>query len=146
MVKYKGKTITNSLIVKEIAEKCCALGIDNFVTSFLVPYGKVLYRMKTNGFENIAFDKSKQLEYFQKLRKHINDHGGELYACSVEGLPKSACIDGDLLQKLHPDQSPCSLFQPASRESCGCVHSIDVGWYNLPCKSCCIYCYANPDV
>lgn len=142
----EGKLITNSQTVKEIVTKCSELGITEYVTSFLVPYGKVLQRLEANGLSAVKYSEEKKFEYFKKLKNFVNEHGGELYACSVPGLPRTACVDGELLQKLHPDKAPCSIYRPKTREDCNCSHSIDLGWYTNRCLSGCLYCYANTEV
>lgn len=65
-------------------------------------------------------------------------------ACSVPGLPESKCIDGKLLQKLHPLNRPTRLDEPRHRALCGCTFSIDIGgWPPKKCFTGCQYCYAN---
>ena len=70
--------------------------------------------------------------------------GVTLHACCVPGLPRSRCVDGELLSRLHPKGYPCSKRRAkGQRPLCGCTESFDIGWYK-PCPTGCLYCYANP--
>ena len=74
----------------------------------------------------------------------------ELYICSQDryskaaGIKPSACIDGILLEKLHPKHEPVSTKKDKSqRKECRCTESVDIGSYKQSCPHACVYCYAS---
>ncbi len=79
--------------------------------------------------------------------------GLKLFSCSqdflaeVPGIEPSSCIDGRLLQSLHPGGEPVSLAKDKTqRLECRCTESVDIGSYTQSCPHSCLYCYANPRV
>jgi hypothetical protein len=76
-----------------------------------------------------------------------------LHACSqpvlagVPGVRPSACVDGALLETLHPRREPASRRKDrGQRAACLCTESKDIGSYTQACRHRCTYCYANPKV
>jgi hypothetical protein len=74
-----------------------------------------------------------------------------LHACSqpalagVPGVRPSACIDGAILETLHPQREPASRRKDrGQRAACLCTESKDIGSYTQACPHGCVYCYANP--
>jgi DNA repair photolyase len=63
----------------------------------------------------------------------------------VPGIRPSACINGRLLQELHPNGAPVSVRKDRTqRRECRCTESVDIGSYTQTCPHSCVYCYANP--
>jgi len=86
-------------------------------------------------------ERMKTVEWISNIS---NKHNVNIYACSVPGLPESRCVDGFLLQNLHPNQRPVRLDEPRKRKHCACTYSIDIGgWPPKKCYTGCQYCYAN---
>lgn len=122
-------------------------GIRNYSFSFLEKgvYRKVDSRFTNRSLEILSPNTEERLDFYSKTTQYSRNLKVSISACSVEGLPQSACIDGELLQNLHPQQWPVDLTQPHSRELCGCTKSIDIGgWPPKECNSGCLYCYSRP--
>lgn len=74
-------------------------------------------------------------------------HGMTIRTCSEAGdlsgfhIQKGKCIDDQLIAGLL-GRLLAVRKDPAQREECGCVKSVDIGAYNT-CSHFCRYCYAN---
>jgi len=140
-VKKSDKIITNYKEIEDIIITAANLGVKTFSTSFCYPYGKVIKRLKAKGFDLVGFTDKEQIEILNELSSLTS---ATVYACNIPGFPTSKCIDGELLSRLHPQKESCSILKAKNqRPLCGCTHSIDIGWYDMYCKSGCLYCYAN---
>jgi len=141
-LKQNDTIIDNFENVKKIISTAQSCGVNTFSTSFCSPYEKVINRLFRHGYRLLQSSRSEQIQRYNVLEKFTKP--GILYACNIPGAPVSKCIDGDLLSRLHPLQEACSNTRAKNqRELCGCTHSVDLGWYNMVCKSGCLYCYAN---
>ncbi|MCG8402937.1 MAG: DUF1848 domain-containing protein [Firmicutes bacterium] len=144
ILRREGGVITNISVAEQIIGQAADMGITVFSTSFMEEYPKVRRRLSGHGYEIITLSQNKRVKMVNQLRKIAVSHGGRLYTCAVPGLATSRCIDGPLLQKLHPKKEPCSIKKAAGqRELCGCSESTDIGWYSMYCRSGCLYCYAG---
>lgn len=150
LIKIKdaaGNFYSNVSEFAKIVEATSAQGIRYYTFSLMQPgiYRKVDQRFEKEGISLLAFSiqEQKQLRLqFQALEKRLNI---KISACCVEGWPGSACIDGEILMKLHPSAPAVSLREPHSRPLCGCTRSTDLGgWPPKACLTGCIYCYARP--
>lgn len=142
-----GEVFSNYDKFFEITEMLYPKGINRYSFSFLEKdvYKKVDSRFRKHGIEIIPPDANEREEMTIRFNRYALDKKVIISACSVPGLPQSACIDGYLLQKLHPKQLPLDLAEPRSRELCGCTKSVDIGgWPPKTCFSGCMYCYARP--
>lgn len=122
-------------------------GIRNYSFSFLEKgiYNKVDSRFSNRLLEIIPPTTPERLDFCSQVTQYAQEKNISISACSVPGLPQSACIDGKLLQSLHNRKWPVELSQPHSRELCGCTKSIDIGgWPPKICNSGCLYCYSRP--
>lgn len=143
----KGEFYSNYEECKDTIEKCSALGIRKFSFSFVEPgiYRKVDRRFQQLGITLIKFDEilRNKIRYeFSDLEKKL---GVDISGCCIEDWPVSSCINGRMLQQLHPQKLDVSLCQPHSRPLCGCTASIDIGgWPPKTCPTGCDYCYARP--
>lgn len=146
LVVKKGGNITSNLeTAAEIIHRAGEWGIKSFSTSFLEEYPKVKNRLQRHGYNIVTLPPEERKEVIARLQAAANCHGGTVYTCCVPGLPTSACIDGKLLTRLHPRREECSHRKAAGqRKLCGCTESVDIGWYNMTCRSGCLYCYASP--
>lgn len=140
----EGKRYSNIERFPQIAEAAAENSIRRITTSWMADYKKVIRRLEKHNIAIAEYNREKQIEY---LQNECAQRGLELHGCCVEGLPVSRCIDGYLLQALHPNNERCSLARDSSqRPLCGCTKSKDVGWYSQSCIGGCLYCYANPAV
>lgn len=142
--KENSRVITNIELVEEIIKKAGQMGVRTFSTSFMDEYPKVKKRLTRHGYINIPISPDQQKQIIDRYAGIASNFGGRVYACCIPGFNRSACIDGNLLTKLHPEGIECSNSKAkGQRELCGCTESVDIGWYNMTCKSGCLYCYAN---
>ncbi len=137
---------TNIHEFKNIAGAAAEVGVRNISISWMQVYKKVSARLRRFGIEPLAIKKGRWNEEVSHLRQIAARHGLRLHFCCVPELPQSRCIDGEVLNRLHPGGQVCSE-EPAKgqRELCGCTESWDIGWYSK-CVGGCLYCYANPQV
>ena len=137
-----GVYYTNLHLYEEVAEVAARWGVPAVTVSWVQMYPKVIRRLRRHGITPAPFDLAYQWGWMQEVSRR---YGLELYACCVEGLPSSRCIDGALLSRLHPDGERAPLEKArGQRPLCGCTRSVDVGWYTQRCPGGCLYCYANP--
>lgn len=129
-----------------IMAKAASYGISDFITSVVTPYNKIVPRLAAAGLVLAPLSGEERREIIGSLGETAATLGVKLSGCCVPELPPAACIDGRILQELHPAGLPCRLDHPSGQRSmCGCTHAIDLGWYaSHPCYSGCLYCYANP--
>ncbi len=151
--KEEGKLKTNIHFFEELAPKVSALGIKDIRFSFTQWYGKAQRRAEKHDFLYVDPSLEEKKKGARYLARIASDHKLNLFACSqdfladVPGILPSSCIDGHLLQKLHPSTEPVSLKKDGSqRRECQCTESIDIGSYSQSCPHSCLYCYANPRV
>jgi hypothetical protein len=144
-LKQYGEPVCNLDRFRPLARKIASLGIKTCRISWMEPYGKVIGRLKKNGYLiNNPPLQERQLE-FQDLLQLANDLGIQLNVCAIKGFDRSRCIDGELFQRLHPANASCSQRRARNqRKLCGCTESLDIGWYSQFCHHRCLYCYANP--
>ncbi len=136
------KNYTNLEEFPRVAKALSKLGIKRVTTSWMTQYKKVSRRFTSFGIEPIPFDWKKQADF---LLEQCDKNALSLHACCVEGLPGSRCIDGPVLEALHPRAERCSRAKASGqRPLCGCTASKDIGWYSQVCGGGCLYCYASP--
>ena len=147
-----GKTIkTNLPFFEELAPKAASLGIKTIRFSFAQWYGKSKRRAAKRGFVYWDSPLEEKKKAAAVLSETARVCGLNLFACSqdfladVPGINPSSCIDGRLLQEIHPSGEPASLLKDKTqRQECRCTESIDIGSYAQTCPHSCLYCYANP--
>lgn len=129
-----------------VMARAAAYGIADFVTSIVTPYQKTVPRLAAAGLALAPLSAGERGDMIGRLKETAATLGVNLSGCCVPELPPAACIDGRVLQELHPARLPCRLdHPPGQRAACGCTHAVDLGWYaSHPCYSGCLYCYANP--
>ncbi len=146
-VKKNGMVISNIPVAEQIMEQALKTGIRSFTTSFMEEYPRVKRRLTRQGYEIITLDYEQRTRVIKHLAQVVQKNGGVLYTCAVPGFAGSKCIDGKLLQELHPHKEPCSREKASGqRELCGCTKSVDIGWYSMRCRSGCLYCYAGAEL
>lgn len=149
----QGERRTNLAFFEELAPRAARLGIKTIRLSFAQWYAKAKRRALDHGFSYI----DPPLETKKAAARHLVEvaqtFGVRLYSCSQDflaelpGIEPSSCIDGQLLQALHPQAEPVSLKKDRTqRRQCRCTESIDIGSYTQSCPHSCLYCYANPRV
>ncbi len=150
--KKDGKIETNLKKFSIIAHFAKELGIRRIIFSFMSIYPKCLKRAKKAGIEWVEVEKEEREKIVRELYRIADFHGLELLnCCNPEtlgfGAKKASCIDGELLNELHPEGKKVEIKKdPGQRKDCGCNYSIDIGSYSQSCPHACLYCYANPKV
>lgn len=143
-VKKDGMLISNIPVAEQIIDHAAQIGIRSFITSFMEEYPRVKRRLAGHGYEIITLSQGQRIKVIERLAREAQKRGGVLHTCAVPGFAGSKCIDGALLQELHPFKESCSREKASGqRELCGCTKSVDIGWYNMRCRSGCLYCYAG---
>ncbi|MGE5599550.1 MAG: DUF1848 family protein [Bacteroidota bacterium] len=129
-----------------VMRAAAALGVSDFVTSIVTPYPKLAPRFAAAGLALDPLAPEERRAMVGRLAETAKTLGVRLAGCCLPELPPASCVDGRLLQELHPRRLPCRLdHPPGQRAACGCTHAVDLGWYAThPCHSGCLYCYANP--
>lgn len=137
----------------KIALAAAGLGIRDIRVSFAQWYPKARKRASVRGFDFVDPPEEEKKARAAALADEARKLGLDLYACcqpfleGIDGIRPSACIDGRLLQSLHPGHEPVSCKKDASqRAGCLCTESLDIGSYTQTCPHGCVYCYANPAV
>jgi hypothetical protein len=144
---------TNLHLFETIAPDLAALDIRTVRFSFAQWYRKSRRRTQKFGISTIDPPVEKKLGCTEYLAGVAETFDLRLFSCSqsflaaVPGVQPSACIDGVLLQELHPDKEPISHKKDRTqRVDCRCTESVDIGSYAQCCPRSCLYCYANPSV
>jgi hypothetical protein len=148
-----GEIRTNLPFFEIAAEAAAQAGIEDVRHSFTQWYGRALRRAKKSGFAPVDPTEEEKLEAAGRLAETASRWNLRLHACSqnflarAPGIRASSCIDGHLLQELHPRREEASMAKDKSqRDECGCTASLDIGSYTQPCSHACLYCYANPKI
>jgi hypothetical protein len=137
-------TNTDLHLFRSLAEPFARRGVPVVHTSFVTTYRKVVRRLASAGVEADDYDPDARRDVIGRLTAAASALGLRLQTCSEPGFPIQRCIDGPLLQQLHPTNAPCPTTRaPNQRKLCGCTLSLDIGRY-LPCPNRCLYCYAHP--
>lgn len=147
----RGKRLTNVAFFEDLAPRAASLGIKTVRFSFAQWYRKAKRRAARCGFRYVDPPAEDKLEAARRLAEIARQQGISLFSCSqdflaqVPGIQPSSCIDGRLLQALHPRAEPVSGIKDRSqRRECRCTESVDIGSYTQSCPHSCLYCYANP--
>lgn len=142
---------SNRRLFEEAADAAAAAGVRDIRISFAQWYGKAVRRARARGFRYVELSGDDQRAVAAELAAAASARGLVLHACSqpalagVPGLRPSACIDGGLLEALHPRREPVSRRKDrGQRPACLCTESRDIGSYAQACPHGCVYCYANP--
>jgi hypothetical protein len=145
------RVLNNLDFFENLAGVASRLGVTTIRTSFAQWYGKAKRRAARRGFRFIDPPIGEKLAAARRLADLAAARGLRLYACaqdflaSVPGISRSSCIDGALLEELHPQHEPVSRRKDRTqRPECGCTESLDIGSYAQSCPHSCVYCYANP--
>jgi len=148
----EGGTIqTNLSFFEKLAPRAGRLGVRAIRFSFAQWYGKSRRRAAKRGFAYVDPSLDEKRKAALVLSDIAKAWGVRLFSCSqdflaaVPGIGPSSCIDGALLQRLHPSGEPVSLLKDKTqRRECHCTQSVDIGSYTQSCPHSCLYCYANP--
>jgi hypothetical protein len=151
--KEKSREKTNLSFFEQLAPILQSNEIKDVRISFTQWYNKAKRRAAKEGFAYIDPPFGKKVEDAKHLHQIAKSYGLALHICSqaslsdASGIPPSSCIDGAMLQKLHPDQATVSTKKDRTqRKECLCTESVDIGSYTQFCPHSCLYCYANPKI
>ncbi|MGB3863925.1 MAG: DUF1848 family protein [Candidatus Aminicenantaceae bacterium] len=143
--------MTNLHYFEELAPILYDKGIQDVRFSFTQWYDKAKRRATKKNFVYMDPPPGKKVKDARYLHQVAKNYEIDLHLCSQASMSEasdiapSSCIDGALLQKLHPDQAPVSTKKDRTqRKECLCTESVDIGSYTQFCPHCCLYCYANP--
>jgi len=140
-----GSSYCNLPWFKKLAPKVKDSGITDISISWMSEYRKVLSRLKRVGITALKVTAEIWQKQFEAIMETATKYNFTMHGCCVPGMPRSRCIDGELLAALHPSKEPCSIRKAkGQRTECGCTESWDIGWYHY-CYHGCRYCYANPE-
>jgi hypothetical protein len=149
-----GEAVRSNLpFFPEIAAAAAELGIRDIRTSFAQWYGKAKRRAAARRYPFVDPSDEEKRAQAVTLAGIAAARGLALFACcqpalaGIPGITPSACIDGRLLESLHPGCEPASSRKDRSqRAGCLCTESKDIGSYTQACPHGCVYCYANPKI
>jgi hypothetical protein len=146
----KGTVRSNLPVFPEVADAAARCGLRDMRMSFAQWYGKAKRRAAVRGFPFVDPPEEEKRARAAEMAATAAAKGLVLSACcqpglaGVPGLRLSACIDGALLESLHPDREPVSRSKDrGQRAACLCTESKDIGSYTQACPHGCVYCYAN---
>ena len=117
------------------------------VISFIDIYKNTIKRMP----QLKLIDEEDKYKLAEEISSTVLSLNLEAYTCSESidlkeiGIKKGACIDANLIKKLCGNMNLNLKKDINQRKECGCVKSIDIGYYNT-CLHNCIYCYANNNI
>ncbi len=147
----QGRIHTNLYFFEDLAPELAACSIRTVRISFAQWYRKAQIRTRKYGLHFIDPELERKLASARFLADTASENGIHLYACSqnfltaVPGIAASSCINGKLLQELHPDKALVTTKRDRTqRAECLCTGSLDIGSYTQHCPQSCLYCYANP--
>jgi hypothetical protein len=147
----RGTVRSNLPAFRAVAAAAAAEGIKDVRISFAQWYGKAIRRASARRFAFVDPPEEEKRSHAAGLAAIAAGHGLVLHACSqpeivrVPGIIPSSCIDGALLEYLHPRGEPAPRRKDRSqRPDCLCTGSRDIGSYTQTCPHGCVYCYANP--
>ncbi|MBD3271615.1 MAG: DUF1848 family protein [Elusimicrobia bacterium] len=136
---------SNLRLFESLSQAFASHGIQTVRISWLSLYKKVIRNLSSIGWESEEISLSQKRKEASWLETIARKNNQSIHYCCVEGLPVSRCIDGFMLNKLHPERGGCSVKKArGQRKNCGCTESIDIGWYSQVCQHGCVYCYAHP--
>ncbi len=142
---------TNLNFFEKLAPIIQDKGIRDVRLSFTQWYNKAKWRAVKRAFDYVDPSFENKVRDAKHLHQVAMSYGLDLHLCSqaamseASGIAPSSCIDGNLLQELHPEQAPVSTRKDkAQRKECLCTESVEIGSYTQFCPHCCLYCYANP--
>lgn len=139
-----GGVISNLDLFEDVVGAAVECGIRNVSTSWVTSYRKVTSRLGSRDMKIRSKSGGEMEEMWTGVRARADALGATLHVCCVPGLPRSRCIDGDLLNRLHPSGLECITKRAKNQRAlCGCTESFDIGWYKS-CPMGCLYCYGNP--
>ena len=151
--RERGKPVTNLPFFETLVSRAAPLAISTIRFSIAQWYGKSRRRAIGQGFEYLDPPEEEKIGAARHLAEIARSSGLRLFSCSqpfltaAPGVEPSACIDGRLLQSLHPGLEEVSVAKDRTqRADCRCTASLDIGSYAQTCPHGCVYCYANPGV
>jgi hypothetical protein len=146
-----GSVRSNREFFGTLADAAAGCGVRDVRMSFAQWYKRARARAAARGFAFIDPPEEEKRAVAAELAAAAAERGLTLHACTqpllagVPGIRLSACIDGRLLERLHPERAPASRRKDAGqRAGCLCTESRDIGSYAQSCPHGCVYCYANP--
>ncbi|RPI02799.1 MAG: DUF1848 family protein [Calditrichaeota bacterium] len=144
MRNAEGISVENLYFFDELAPQIAEAGVKQVSISWVQIYRKVASRLCRNNWRVIEISAEQQKDEQNYMQITARKFGLQLHGCCVPGWPRSKCIDGELLTRLHPSGLQASPRKAkGQRAACGCTESWDIGWY-YPCRHGCLYCYGRP--
>jgi len=139
-----GSLYTNLPWLERFAPRIQQAGIADISISWMSAYRKVVARLRRAGITINEISSQCWKDETDLINEIADRFNFKIHGCCVPQMPKSKCVDGILLNQLHPLGEKCSTQKArGQRSNCGCTESWDIGWY-FKCAHGCRYCYANP--
>lgn len=137
-------TVSDHMHDFEYLCRCLEGATDEVVTSNLDVYGKLQSRLAATGIAPLTAAETSKLVPWMVER--AAKRGMRVSACSepafhAYGVAQAHCVDAKRVERVC-GHAVDATKDPTQRRLCGCVRSIDIGWYGH-CAHNCVYCYAN---
>lgn len=136
-------------VFERISLEAARVGVCKCTFSFIDIYGKVKESLEAKKIDCVTISDRDKIEFTEEMLKIAKPLNISLYSCceevleAVEGVNKSHCVDGNLLEELFGERAT-KARDHSQRLTCGCMKSKDIGSYKQRCSHKCVYCYANP--
>jgi hypothetical protein len=97
-----GSEYTNLEFFERLAPAIARFGLAQVSISWMQVYRKVARNLARRGYAPAPIGETRRRAELAYIEDIAAAHGITLHGCCVPGMPRSRCIDGELLTRLHP--------------------------------------------